>query len=48
MANLLAEQMLVLFLVLAIGTWLGQVKVKGVSLGAAGCYLLGSFLVILA
>jgi len=41
MANLLAEQMLVLFLVLAIGTWLGQVKVKGVSLGAAGVLFVG-------
>lgn len=41
MANLLAEQMLVLFLVLAIGTWLGQVKIKGVSLGAAGVLFVG-------
>jgi putative transport protein len=41
MANLLAEQMLVLFLVLAIGTWLGQIKVKGVSLGAAGVLFVG-------
>jgi putative transport protein len=41
MTNLLAEQMLVLFLVLAIGTWLGQVKIKGVSLGAAGVLFVG-------
>jgi putative transport protein len=41
MASLLAEQMLVLFLVLAIGSWLGQVKVKGISLGAAGVLFVG-------
>jgi putative transport protein len=41
MQNLLAEQMLVLFLVLAIGSWLGQIKVKGISLGAAGVLFVG-------
>ena len=41
MANLLAEQMLVLFLVLAAGSWLGQVKIKGISLGAAGVLFVG-------
>jgi putative transport protein len=41
MNNVLAEQMLVLFLVLAIGSWLGQIKVKGVSLGAAGVLFVG-------
>jgi putative transport protein len=41
MANLLAEQMLVLFLVLAIGSWIGQIKVKGISLGAAGVLFVG-------
>ena len=41
MSNLLAEQMLVLFLVLAIGSWLGQIKIKGVSLGAAGVLFVG-------
>ena len=33
---LLLEQMLVLFAILAIGTWIGQISVRGVSLGAAG------------
>jgi putative transport protein len=41
MNNVLAEQMLVLFLVLAIGSWLGQLKVKGISLGAAGVLFVG-------
>jgi len=41
MTNVLAEQMLVLFLILAIGSWLGQVKIKGVSLGAAGVLFVG-------
>jgi putative transport protein len=43
MNNLLTEQMLVLFLVLAIGSWLGQIKVKGISLGAAGVLFVGLF-----
>ena len=41
MKNVLAEQMLVLFLVLTIGSWLGQIKIKGVSLGAAGVLFVG-------
>jgi putative transport protein len=41
MATLLAEQMLVLFLVLAAGSWLGQVKIGGISLGAAGVLFVG-------
>ncbi|MEJ5252245.1 MAG: hypothetical protein HPY54_05315 [Chthonomonadetes bacterium] len=36
MNELLAEQMFVLFVILAIGCWLGQLSVRGVSLGAAG------------
>ena len=41
MGNLLAEQMFVLFLVLAIGSWVGQIRIKGVSLGAAGVLFVG-------
>jgi putative transport protein len=41
MTELLAEQMLVLFLILAIGSWIGQIKIKGVSLGAAGVLFVG-------
>jgi putative transport protein len=36
MQDLLAEQMLVLFAILAIGSWLGQLSWRGLSLGAAG------------
>ena len=36
MTNLLAEQMLILFAILAIGSWLGQQSIRGVSLGSAG------------
>src|SRR4030043_1284939 len=36
MTNLLAEQMLVLFAILAIGSWIGQWSWRGVSLGTAG------------
>jgi putative transport protein len=36
MQNLLAEQMLVLFAILAIGSWLGQFSWRGMSLGTAG------------
>ena len=36
MQNLLAEQMLVLFAILAIGSWLGQFSWRGLSLGTAG------------
>jgi putative transport protein len=41
MTVLLAEQMFVLFLILAIGSWIGQVKIKKVSLGAAGVLFVG-------
>jgi putative transport protein len=36
MTNLLAEQMLVLFAILAIGSWIGQWSWRGISLGTAG------------
>ncbi len=36
MATLLTEQMLVLFLILALGSWLGTLTVKRISLGTAG------------
>jgi putative transport protein len=36
MTDLLAEQMLVLFGILAIGTWIGQWSWRGISLGTAG------------
>ncbi len=36
MSTLLAEQMLALFAILAIGAWIGQRSVGGISLGAAG------------
>lgn len=36
MSALFAEQMLVLFLILALGSWLGTFSVKGISLGTAG------------
>jgi putative transport protein len=36
MQDLLAEQMLVLFAILAIGSWLGQISWRGLSLGTAG------------
>lgn len=36
MSELFAEQMLVLFLILALGSWLGTLKVKRISLGTAG------------
>jgi putative transport protein len=36
MTNLLAEQMLVLFAILAIGSWVGQWSWRGISLGTAG------------
>jgi putative transport protein len=34
--QLFAEQMLVLFLILALGSWIGQLSFKKISLGAAG------------
>ncbi len=36
MTILLAEQMLVLFAILAIGSWVGSLSIRGLSLGAAG------------
>ncbi len=36
MNTLLAQEMLVLFAILAIGTWLGELSLRGVSLGSAG------------
>src|SRR5512136_1967826 len=38
MAPLLAEEMLVLFSILALGSWLGQLSVRRVSLGSAGVF----------
>ena len=36
MSTLLAQEMLVLFTILAVGTWLGGLSLRGVSLGSAG------------
>ncbi len=36
MNALFAEQMLVLFAILAVGSWIGQLSFKGISLGTAG------------
>jgi putative transport protein len=36
MSLIIAEKMLVLFAILAIGSWVGQLTIRGVSLGAAG------------
>jgi putative transport protein len=36
MAHLLTEQMLVLFLILALGSWLGSIHVRRIALGTAG------------
>jgi putative transport protein len=36
MSSLLSEPMLVLFAILAIGSWIGQFSIRGISLGAAG------------
>jgi putative transport protein len=36
MSALLSEQMLVLFAILALGSWIGHLSVRGVSLGSAG------------
>jgi putative transport protein len=38
MSNLLAEQMLVLFAILALGSWLGHLSIKRFSLGPAGVF----------
>jgi putative transport protein len=51
MGNLVAEQMLVLFAILALGSWLGHLSVKRFSLGPAGVFfvalLFGHFGLIL-
>jgi len=36
MSDLLSIEMLVLFAILAIGTWVGSISIRGVSLGSAG------------
>lgn len=41
MSTLLAEQMLVLFAILAIGSWLGGLSWRGVSLGSAAVFFVG-------
>ncbi|MGQ9491311.1 MAG: aspartate:alanine exchanger family transporter [Anaerolineae bacterium] len=41
MSALLAEQMLVLFAILAIGSWLGNLSLRGVSLGGAAVFFVG-------
>jgi putative transport protein len=41
LSALLAEQMLVLFAILAIGSWLGSLSVRGVSLGTAAVFFVG-------
>ncbi|MCX7708044.1 MAG: hypothetical protein N2204_08565 [Anaerolineae bacterium] len=41
MSALLAEQMFVLFAILAIGSWLGQLSFRGVSLGGAAVFFVG-------
>jgi putative transport protein len=38
---LLAEQMLVLFAILALGSWLGSLSLRGVSLGTAAVFFVG-------
>ncbi len=41
MNALLTEQMLVLFAILALGSWLGSLSVRGVSLGTAAVFFVG-------
>lgn len=41
MSALLAEQMLILFAILAIGSWLGHLSLRGVSLGGAAVFFVG-------
>ena len=41
MQSLFAEQMLVLFAILAIGSWLGHLSFRGVSLGGAAVFFVG-------
>src|SRR5690625_7600159 len=37
--SLLNEPLILVFIILFLGSWLGQIKVKGLSLGAAGVLL---------
>src|SRR5690625_5085563 len=37
--NLLDEPLILVFIILFFGSWLGQIKIKGLSLGAAGVLL---------
>lgn len=37
--TLLSEEMLILFLILAIGSWIGHLSIRGISLGGAGVLL---------
>ncbi len=41
MSALLTEQMLILFAILAIGSWLGSLSYRGVSLGTAAVFFVG-------
>ncbi len=41
MSALLAQQMLVLFLILAIGSWLGHLSLRGMSLGNTAVFFVG-------
>jgi putative transport protein len=41
LSTLLAEQMLVLFAILALGSWLGSLSFRGVSLGTAAVFFVG-------
>ncbi len=41
MSALLQEQMLVLFAILALGSWLGSLSLRGVSLGTAAVFFVG-------
>ena len=41
MSALLNEQMLILFAILAIGSWLGHLSVRGISLGGAAVFFVG-------
>jgi putative transport protein len=43
MSALLAESMFVLFAILAIGAWLGQISYRGIALGGAAVFFVGLF-----
>ena len=43
MSALLTEKMLVLFAILALGSWVGQLSFKGISLGSAGVLFVALF-----